>query len=124
MNQSTTFQRFMDTHELSQYRLHKLTGFSKSQISEWQRGKHRPTRASVFRIAAALRMSASSILAALETRERYQNARTEDGTFVARTKENSRATVETNDSGRTDGIYCIACRQMIRNAAPKLAIAA
>lgn len=120
----TAFQRFMDAHQLTQYRLHRLTGISKSQISEWQRGKHRPTRESVFRIAAALRMSAHSILAELETRERYQNARTEDGTFVARTKENSRALVETNDSGRTDGIYCIACRQMIRNTASTLTKAA
>jgi len=120
----TKFQQFMDTHQLSQYRLHRLSGLSKSQISEWQKGKHVPSKASAFRIAASLGMSASSILAAIETRERHQNTRTADGTFVARTKQNSRATVGTNDSARTDGVYCIACRQMIGVAASTLTKAA
>jgi transcriptional regulator with XRE-family HTH domain len=121
---TTKFQAFMDKHQLSQYRLHRLTGFSKSQVSEWQRGLHRPTKKSAYRIAAALGLSAHTILAELETREVFQNHRTPEGTFVARTKENSRATAQTNDAARTGGIYCLLCRQAITDSASTLPIAA
>jgi transcriptional regulator with XRE-family HTH domain len=121
---TTKFQAFMDAHQLSQYRLHKLTGFSKSQISEWQRCKHRPSKASAYRIAAALGLSARTVLDAIETREVFQNARTPEGTFVARTKANSRAIAQTNDAARTRGAYCRLCRQVIQDSASTLPIAA
>jgi transcriptional regulator with XRE-family HTH domain len=113
----TKFQAFMDAHQFSQYRLHKLTGISKSQISEWQRGKHRPSLASARHLAITLRMSIHDIKSQLELRESYQNARTPEGQFVARSKQNSRAIAETNDATRTDATYCLTCGRILGQAA-------
>jgi transcriptional regulator with XRE-family HTH domain len=113
----TKFQEFMSSQGLSQYRLHKLTGFTKTQISEWQHGKHRPSLKSAYRLAVALRMSLQLLKSQIELRECGQNARTLDGQFVARSKENSRAIAETNDAVRTGAPYCLLCHQMISKAA-------
>src|SRR5436309_15385237 len=85
----TKFQEFMNQHQLRQYRLHKLTGFTKSQISEWQRGIHRPSLKSARRIAIALQMSIQQLKSQIELRENCQNAISPDGQFVGRTRQNS-----------------------------------
>jgi transcriptional regulator with XRE-family HTH domain len=113
----TKFQEFMTSQGLTQYRLHKLTGFTKTQISEWQHGKHRPSLKSAHRLAVALRMSIQLLKSQIELRECGQNARTPDGQFVARSQQNSRALAETNDPTRTAPAYCLLCHQMIRKAA-------
>lgn len=113
----TAFQKFMSEHQLSQYRLHKLSGISKSQIGEWQRGLHRPSLASAKRIAFTLRLPLQVIKSQLELRENYQNARTPDGQFVARSQQNSRALAETNDTTRTAPAYCLLCHRMMDKAA-------
>jgi transcriptional regulator with XRE-family HTH domain len=113
----TKFQEFMNAHQFSQYRLHKLTGFTKSQISEWQRGKHRPSLVSARRLAFKLGMPLRVIKSQLELRESYENARTPDGQFVARSRENSRALAETTDTARTEVSYCLTCHRMLDKAA-------
>jgi len=116
-NMTTKFQAWMDAHQYSQYRLHKLTGFNKSQISEWQHGKHRPSLKSAQRLAFTLRMSLQDLKSQLELRENTQNARTPEGQFVPRSKQNSRALAETNESGRTDAAYCLTCHRLLDKAA-------
>ena len=113
----TKFQEFMDQHNLSQYRFHKLTGFTKGQISEWQRGIHRPSIASARRIAVALRLPIDVVLGQLEVRERVQNSRTESGSFVPKTKKIKATSTRTNDPGRTPHVYCLHCRQPLAKAA-------
>jgi transcriptional regulator with XRE-family HTH domain len=113
----TKFREFMNSHQLSQYRLHKLSGFSKSQISEWQRGIHRPSLKSARRLAVALKMSFQLLKSQIELRENCQNAISPDGQFVPRTRENSRAIRETNDTARTDSSYCLLCHRILDKAA-------
>lgn len=113
----TTFQEFMDQRGFSQYRLHKLTGFTKGQVSEWQCGKHRPSASSVRRLSFALRLPFEDLLRQLEVRERVQNARTPEGAFVPKSRKNDRSFADTNDSGRTGPAYCMTCRQLLRKAA-------
>jgi len=116
----TRFQQFMDQRGFTQYRLAKLTGFTKTQISEWQHGKHRPSLASARRLAITLRLPIEDILKQIEIRERVQNTRTREGLFVPRSKKNSqssRATAETNDSGRMGASYCLTCHRMLDKAA-------
>ncbi len=112
---TTKFQQFMDQRQLTQYRLHKMTGLSKSQISEWQRGKHRPCLKSAFRIAVGLKLSIQTVRAELELRECNQNDIAPDGTFVPRRPKP--VSGETNDSSRTDVDHCRFCGQLLRKAA-------
>lgn len=113
----TKFQEFMDQRGFSQYRLHKLTGFTKTQISEWQHGKHRPSLSSVRRLAITLRIPFEDLRGQLEVRERVQNARTPDGSFVTKSRKNSPSIVYTNDSGRTAPAYCRLCHRELPIAA-------
>ena len=113
----TAFQAFMDQRGFNQYRLHKLTGFTKGQISEWQSGKHRPSLSSAHRLAFTLRLPFEDLKSQLEIRERVQNARTPEGIFVTKSRKNSRATGDTNDSGRTGPAYCTLCSQILGKAA-------
>lgn len=116
----TAFQKFMNSLQISQYRFHKATGISKSQISEWQSGKHRPSLKSAQRIAIGLGLSIQNVLGKIETRECSQNYRMPDGSFVPRTKENSPSrpsSIKSNESTRTSGVQCILCRQMLGKAA-------
>lgn len=113
----TKFQEFIDHRGFSQYRLHKLTGFTRSQISEWQHGKHRPSLVSAHRLAVKLRLPLQEIMSQLELREGYQNVCLPDGSFVARSKENSPTFGKTNDATRTEGSYCLLCHQMLGKAA-------
>ncbi len=107
----------MDERGYNQYRLHKLSGFTKTQISEWQHGKHRPSLSSVRRLAITLRLPFEDLKSQLEVRESYQNALNPDGQFVARSRENSIAIGETNDATRTDGVYCLTCHRKLDKAA-------
>jgi transcriptional regulator with XRE-family HTH domain len=113
----TKFQEFMNSQGLTQYRLHKLTGFTKSQISEWQRCKHRPSLKSAQRIAFTLHLSLQDLKSQIELRENCQNAISPDGQFVARTRKNSIAIGETNDAIRMGPAYCTLCHQILRKAA-------
>jgi transcriptional regulator with XRE-family HTH domain len=116
----TAFQAFMDQRGFTQYRLAKLTGFSKTQVSEWQHGKHRPSLSSVRRLAITLHLPFEDLKSQLEIRERVQNARTLDGTFVPKSRKNSQSSTtigDTNDSGRTGPAYCTLCHQILRKAA-------
>jgi len=107
----------MNQYQLSQYRLHKLTGLTKSQVSEWQHGKHRPSLKSAYRIAIALHLSIQTVKSQLELRESGQNAISPDGSFVPRSRKNSLAIGETNDSVRMGPAYCSLCHQKLRKAA-------
>jgi transcriptional regulator with XRE-family HTH domain len=116
----TKFQEFMNQRGFSQYRLHKLTGFTKTQISEWQHGKHRPSLSSVRRLAITLRLPFEDLKSQLEIRERVQNARTPQGVFVPKTKKSQQipsSIIDTNDAGRTNSPYCILCHQRLGKAA-------
>ena len=113
----TKFQEFMDQRGFHQYRLHRLTGFTKTQVSEWQHGKHRPSLSSVRRLALTLRLPFEDLMTQLETRERVQNARTPEGSFVPKSRKNSLAFSDANDSGRTGPAYCTLCHQILRKAA-------
>jgi transcriptional regulator with XRE-family HTH domain len=73
---TTRFQEFMTSRQISQYALHKLSGFTKTSISEWQSGKHRPSLASARRLAITLHIPLEDLLKQIEVRERVQNART------------------------------------------------
>ena len=113
----TRFQEFMDQRGCSQYRLHKLTGFTKGQLSEWQSGKHRPSLSSVRRLSFALRIPIEDLLKQIEVRERVQNARTRQGEFVPKTKKNRPTITDSNDSGRTASTYCWTCHRVLDKAA-------
>jgi transcriptional regulator with XRE-family HTH domain len=114
---STKFLQFMEAYGLSQYRLHRKTGFSRSQISEWMRGLHRPSLQSARQIAARLGLPIEAVLAQIETRESYQNDIAPTGEFVARQKKNRPVSDQTNDANRTDGTYCLTCRRLLDKAA-------
>jgi transcriptional regulator with XRE-family HTH domain len=123
----TKFRSFMDQRGFSQYRLHKLTGFTKTQISEWAHGKHRPSLASVRRLAVTLHLPIEDLREQLEVRERVQNARTPAGLFVpksGKTNQNSSTSYETNDSSRTPEVVCWACGQDLTKAPSPKAITA
>jgi transcriptional regulator with XRE-family HTH domain len=111
------FQKFMDSRHLTQYQLHKRSGFTKSQVGEWARGKHRPSLSSVRRLALTLRLPLEDLMGQLEIRERTQNARTLDGSFVPKSRKNSTTICDTNDSGRTPTSYCSICGQILGKAA-------
>ncbi len=113
----TKFLEFMNERGLSQYRLSKLTGFTKGQISEWMHGIHRPSLRSAQRLAITLQMSLQSLKSQIELRERTQNVRTPDGAFVPRSRKNSPTIVESSDSGRTLSPYCSICGQKLGKAA-------
>jgi transcriptional regulator with XRE-family HTH domain len=113
----TAFQDFMNSRQISQYRLHKLSGFIKTSISEWQSGKHRPSLASARRLAITLRIPIEDLLRQIEVRERVQNARTPQGEFVPKTKKNRPTIGDTNDSGRTGPAYWLTCRRMMAKVA-------
>src|ERR1035437_5928399 len=98
---TTRFQEFMTSRQISQYALHKLSGFTKTSISEWQSGKHRPSLSSARRLAITLHIPLEDLLKQIEVRERVQNARTPQGEFVPKTKKNRPTISDTNDSGRT-----------------------
>jgi transcriptional regulator with XRE-family HTH domain len=120
----TKFSEFMDRYQISQYRLHKLSGFSKSQISEWQRGIHLPSLKSARRLAIALKLSIHTVKDQLVLRENCQNDIDESGAFVPRRKKNRPSTVQTNDPARTAEVYCLLCRQRMDSTAPTLGKAA
>lgn len=107
------FLQFMAAYGLSQYRLHKKTHFTRSQISEWMRGLHRPSLQSARRIAAGLGLPLAEVLARIEVRETVQNAVAPDGQFVPRRKHSPATSVETNDPLRTEGVYCMTCRRLM-----------
>jgi transcriptional regulator with XRE-family HTH domain len=113
----TKFQEFMDQRGFSQYRLHKLTGFTKTQVSEWQHGKHRPSLSSVRRLAITLRLSIEDLMSQLEVRERVQNDRTPQGVFVPKSRKIHPTIAGTNDSGRTGPAYCTLCHRELAIAA-------
>jgi transcriptional regulator with XRE-family HTH domain len=103
------FLQFMAAYGLSQYRMHKKTHFTKSQISEWMRGLHRPSRKSAYQIACTLGIPFESLLAQIEVRECYQNDISPTGEFVARQKKDRLATDGTNDANRT-AVCCSTCK--------------
>lgn len=116
----TKFQEFMNARQLTQYRLHKMSGFTKTQISEWQHGKHLPSMQSVRRLAFALRIPIEDLIPQLDIRERKQNARTAEGKFVPKTRksvENSALIAGTNGEGRKGPAYCTLCHQILGKAA-------
>src|ERR1039457_1307088 len=108
----TRFQEFMNVRQFSQYKLHKLSGFTKTQISEWQHGKHLPSMQSVRRLAFTLRIPLEDLIPQLDIRERKLNARTAEGKFVPKTRksaENSALIDGTNCNSRTGPAYCTLC---------------
>ena len=107
----------MAAYGLSQYRLHRLTGINKSQISEWQRNIHRPSRKSAARIALCLGLPLETVLSQIETREPHQNDISPTGEFMARQKKNRPVSGGTNDPSRTAGVYCLTCRRRMSQAA-------
>jgi transcriptional regulator with XRE-family HTH domain len=119
-NNMTRFQEFMNSRQFSQYRLHKISGFTKTQISEWQHGKHLPSMQSVRRLALTLRIPVEDLVPQLDIRERKQNARTPEGKFVPKTRnsaEDFALIVGTNGECRTGSPYCQHCNQVLRKAA-------
>lgn len=120
METPTAFQQFMDRRGLSQYRVAAVTGFSRSQVSAWQRGIHRPSKASARILAITLRLPIEDVLGQLETRERTQNARSPEGKFVPRTRKDSQnhsTFGAVNDAGRRGASYCIHCHRELPIAA-------
>jgi len=106
------FLQFMAACGLSQYLLHRRTHFSRSQISEWMRGIHRPTLKSAHRIALGLGLPFEEVLAQIETRENFQNDIASTGEFVARLKKNRPVNDQTNDPSRT-AVYCRTCQRLL-----------
>ena len=116
----TKFQQFLSSRNFTQYKTHRMTGFTKSQISEWQHGKHLPSMQSVRRLAYSLRIPLEDLIPQLDIRERKQNARTAEGKFVPKTRksaENSTSIVGTNGKSRTGPAYCTLCHQVLGKAA-------
>src|SRR5579872_7310176 len=68
-----TFDAFMTERGFTICGLARMTGFTKSQISEYKRGLHKPSRRSAQRIANALRLPLVTLLAEIPVRERTEN---------------------------------------------------
>lgn len=69
----TKFEAFLNNHHYTTCGLAKLTGLSKSQVSEYRRDLHRPNRQTARRIAIALQMSIDTLLQEIPIRERTEN---------------------------------------------------
>ena len=69
----TPFEAFLKKYNVTTCHLAKLAGMSKSQVSEYRRDIHRPSKQSVRRIAFALRLPLDSVLCQIPSRETSQN---------------------------------------------------
>jgi transcriptional regulator with XRE-family HTH domain len=67
------FEVFLNKHSLTTCGLAKRAGLYKSQISEYRRGIHKPSKRTVARIAIALKLPIADVLAQIPSRETNQN---------------------------------------------------
>jgi transcriptional regulator with XRE-family HTH domain len=73
LDKSTAFAKFLQRRGLTAYSLHKAARMSKGHLSDLVNGRHKPSKRTVQRIAAALGISMQTALAELETRESWQH---------------------------------------------------
>lgn len=69
----TAFEVFLHKYHLTTCGLAKLSGLYKSQISEYRRDVHRPSKRSAYRIANALKLPLDSVLSQIPIREPQEN---------------------------------------------------
>ena len=69
----TAFQQFLKRQGLTSCALAKRVGLSKSQVGEYAREVHLPSRRTLQRIAVALRVPLGDLLLELPHREKFQN---------------------------------------------------
>jgi transcriptional regulator with XRE-family HTH domain len=69
----TAFETFLQKYNVTTCHLARLAGMSKSQVSEYRRDIHRPSKQSVRRIALALKLPIDSVLCQIPMRERPEN---------------------------------------------------
>jgi transcriptional regulator with XRE-family HTH domain len=69
----TAFAEFLQKYNVTTCRLAKLAGLYPSQISEYRRDLHRPSKQSVRRIAFGLGLPLDSVLSQIPLRERTEN---------------------------------------------------
>ena len=69
----TAFEVFLHKYHLTTCGLAKRAGLYPSQISEYRRDIHRPSKRTVQRIAVALKLPIDSVLSQIPIRERQEN---------------------------------------------------
>lgn len=70
---TTKFEAFLNKHKLTTCGLAKRVGLSKSQVSEYRRDLHRPSKRTAMRIAVALHLPIEDVLSQIDIKERQEN---------------------------------------------------
>src|SRR5665213_795798 len=109
-----TVSQLLAQRGISWYRLHQLTGMSKSMCHDWFRGRHLPSNRSAARIARALGISTESLL----TRDQWDNLpRTPWGTNARKALQESRTIADFKDRIESDVPVCPHCGLQLNKAA-------